>query len=305
MDSTHDYALILAGGSGTRFWPLSRNSTPKQLLHLIGDQTLLQQAVTRLQGLVPTDHIFVLTSALQIDEVRKQIPGIPSTQIIAEPCRRDTAPAIALGASLIAARDPEANMMVLPSDQLIQDIASFQSLMRDALAIASRETALITMGIKPTWPCPSYGYIEMGDIVPGTTHTCRLVQQFREKPDSATAATYLAHGGFCWNAGIFVWSLNALRQELAVHCPQLAQFLAWISASAYFTQSGGNAVNTPIVAQNSYNNIVFTTTRGKTVALLGVDDLIIVDTQDALLVATKNQADAIKSIVKQLPENLL
>ena len=210
------------------------------------------------------------------------------------------------------------------------------------------------MGIKPKWPCPSYGYIEMGDIVPGTTHTCRLVQQFREKPDSATAATYLAHGGFCWNAGIFVWSLNALRQELAVHCPQLAQFLAtvassdcpyvaiqeqfpqltpisidfalmekaervlvfeatfdwddvgsWISASAYFTQSGGNAVNTPIVAQNSYNNIVFTTTRGKTVALLGVDDLIIVDTQDALLVATKNQADAIKSIVKQLPENLL
>lgn len=352
----NNYALILAGGSGTRFWPLSRNSRPKQLLNLLEDTSMLQQAVNRLQGLVDQDKIFILTNELQLEEVRNQLPGIPQDHIIAEPCRRDTAPAIALGIGLIASRDPEACMMVIPSDQLIRDEASFRGLMKEALMMASREPVLITVGIKPTWPCPSYGYIETGEqaTAPFLTKTCRTVKQFREKPDEETARDYLARGGFLWNAGMFVWSVPTIRQELARHCPQLATFIAslttasskerliqaqfpglvpisidfalmekaehvltfeaafdwddvgsWISVASYLPQKTGNATNAPIIPRNSSGNIVFTTDKGKTVALLGVKDLIVVDTGDAILVANKHQADSIKKIVEQLPQQLL
>ena len=159
-DPSTTYALILAGGSGTRFWPLSRNAKPKQLLNLFGDTTLLAQTIARLEGLVPVENILILTNAQQEAGVREIASMLPAENIFAEPAKRDTAPAVALGIGLVAARNPDALMMVLPADQLIQDTAAFHAVMRDALAIAEKSDGLVTIGIKPTWPCPSYGYIE-------------------------------------------------------------------------------------------------------------------------------------------------
>lgn len=351
-----NYALILAGGSGTRFWPLSRNAKPKQLLDLFGNGTMLRQAVERLGGLVPAENIFILTNALQEAEVRSQVPELPAENIVAEPARRDTAPAVSLGVALIAARDPQANMIVIPSDSLILDDSAFRSLAADALALAERENALMTIGIRPTWACPGYGYIERAGKLndAALSHDCYEVVRFREKPDAATAEQYLASGNFTWNAGMFIWNVAHVRAQLATHTPELADFIdrltvaadipafiaaefakltpisidfalmekadrvlnfeasfdwddvgSWISVGKYLKKDDAdNASNTALSAQDSARNIVFSA-NGKHVALVGVDDLIVVDTGDALLVAHRDQADKIKNVVAKLPDNLV
>ncbi len=354
----HNYALILAGGSGMRFWPLSRDSRPKQLIDFQGNGSMLQQVVKRLSGLMPEDRIFILTNQVQVEEMRRQVPQIPAENIVAEPARRDTAPAVALGVALIARKDPKANMIIVPSDALILDDARFQQLAGEALELASQEKALITIGITPTWACPSYGYVERGGALPKgqRTHECFEVVQFREKPSPEVAAEYLAAGNFAWNAGIFIWNVGYVCQELEAHTPQLAQFIAsfapledaqikdfisdefpkltpisidfalmektqrvlnfeaqfdwddvgsWISMSKYLAQDEAqNASNTATSKLEASGNICFTTAEGKRIALLGVDDLIIVDTEDALLVARKDRAEQIKAIVDGLPSEL-
>lgn len=350
------YALILAGGSGTRFWPLSRNARPKQLLDLFGSGTLLRQAIERLKGIVPTEHILILTNSLQEAEVRRQAAELPAENIVAEPARRDTAPAVALGIGLVAARDPQANMIVIPSDSLILDAEAFRALAADALSLAAREKALLTIGIKPTWPCPSYGYIERAAKLEDAalSHACYEVVRFREKPDAPTAAQYLAQGSFTWNAGMFIWNVAHVREQLAQHAPELADFItdltaapdvlhfiaaqfakltpisidfalmekadrvlnfeasfdwddvgSWISVGSYLPDKGeGNHANTALSTVNAAGNIVFSDS-AKRIALVGVSDLIVVDTGDALLVCRKSDADSIKTVVKDLPANLL
>ena len=204
------YALILAGGSGSRFWPLSRNARPKQLLSLFDNETLIEKAINRLEGLVPTENILVLTNEAQLDAVRAVLPQLPEENIVAEPARRDTAPAIALAAGWIAARNPEATMLVLPADQLVLKDAAFREVLAAAAWAAEKEEAIVTLGIKPDWACPSYGYIERGDIIaeaPGSGAAVREVTTFREKPSVETAQSYLESGRFSWNAGIFVWTV--------------------------------------------------------------------------------------------------
>jgi len=354
------YALILAGGSGTRFWPLSRNSRPKQLLDLFGKGTLLEQTIRRLDGLVPPENILILTNAQQVEAVRNVASMLPPGNIFAEPAKRDTAPAVALGIGLVAARNPDAVMMVLPADQLIQDTAAYQSVMRDALATAEHADGLVTIGIKPSWACPSYGYIERGEraaIAGGLRleHPPVEVRRFREKPNQELAEQFIAHGGFTWNAGMFVWSLPAVIKQLTKHAPQLADFISelrrsknidatvaaqfpkltpisidyalmesadrvlnieatfdwddvgsWTSIAKYLEAAGhNNRVNGPISEIDSENNIVFNTRSGTRIALLGVDDLIIVQTDDALLIANRHQADDIKKLSDVLPIELL
>lgn len=353
------YALILAGGSGTRFWPLSRNDKPKQLLDLFGDGTLLEQTINRLVGLVPLENILILTNSLQVDAVREVAPMLPPGNIFAEPAKRDTAPAVALGIGLVAARNPDAVMMVLPADQLINDTAAYQSVMRDALEIAEKSDGLVTIGIRPTWPCPSYGYIERGESASISGASCEHapfeVKRFREKPDPKLAEQFLAEGGFSWNAGMFVWSLHTVIEELAIHAPELADFISelrrsndiaatvaaqfpqltpisidyalmenarrvlnieatfdwddvgsWVSIAKYLEDAGNeNRFNQTVSEIGSRNNIVFSSTPGTHIALLGVEDLIIVQTGDSLLIANRNQADAIKKLSDILPEALL
>ena len=353
------YALILAGGSGTRFWPLSRNSKPKQLLDLFGTGTLLEQTIRRLEGLVPFENILILTNDLQADAVREIASMLPAANIFAEPAKRDTAPAVALGIGLIAARNPNAVMMVLPSDQLIQDTAAYQSVMRNALATAEKSDGLVTIGIRPTWPCPSYGYIERGGpaSIPGLESENQPVEvtRFREKPDVKLAEEFLSQGNFCWNAGMFVWSLPTVIQQLTARSPELADFVnelrdsadipstvaarfpqltpisidyalmekadrvlnieatfdwddvgSWVSIAKYLEKSGEeNRANEPISEIESRNNIVFNARPGTRIALLGVDDLIVVQTGDALLIANRHQADAIKKLSDLLPPELL
>lgn len=353
------YALILAGGSGTRFWPLSRNDKPKQLLKLVGETTLLNQTIERLVGLVPPERIMVLTNIQQEQAVREVATNIPAENIFAEPTKRDTAPAIALGAALIARRDPEANMLVLPADQLIADIEAFHQVLSDAITTAEALPALVTIGIRPTWPCPSYGYIERGERAhtPNLklTHQPFEVARFREKPATELAETFLQMGNFSWNAGIFIWSLATLTTELTKHSPPLADFIhelinsrdpaatisaqfsslpplsidyalmekasrvlnieatfdwddvgSWISVGKYLEQMPDkNQTNTSLTTLASENNIIFDQGQDRKVALLGVSDLIIVQTSDALLIANRHQADDIKKLVGELPEELL
>lgn len=357
--SSNHYALILAGGSGTRFWPLSRNARPKQLLNLFGGATLLNQTIDRLEGLIPKENILILTNNLQEKAVRELASQLPAENIFAEPAKRDTAPAVALGVGLIAARNPNAVIAVLPSDQLIQDTAAYQSVMRDAITVAAHNAALVTIGIKPTWACPAYGYIERGSEAqtdgPPTNHQAYEVNCFREKPDPELAETFLAQGNFAWNAGMFIWSAKTVIHELSQHTPELADFIAqiakaddirnfvdsrfpeltpisidyalmekagrvlnieasfdwddvgsWISVAKYLeTQGDNNQTNTELAEIDSENNIVFNARPDSKVALLGVDDLIVVQTDDALLIANRHQADDIKNLGAQLPEELL
>ncbi|MCP5537649.1 MAG: NTP transferase domain-containing protein [Akkermansiaceae bacterium] len=359
MSAPNQYALILAGGSGTRFWPLSRNAKPKQLLNLFGEATLLNQTISRLEGLIPKENILILTNELQVEAVRAVASELPPENIFAEPAKRDTAPAVALGIGLVAARNPDATMMVLPSDQLINDTAAYQSVMRDAMTAAAHNAALVTVGIKPTWACPAFGYIERGASAlldgPSLDHTPCEVTRFREKPNPELAESFLAQGNFAWNAGMFIWSVKTVVDELTRHAPELAGFIeeigksddvlqtvadqfptltpisidyalmenasrvlnieatfdwddvgSWISVAKYLgIQGNNNQTNTELAEIDSENNIVFNARKDTKIALLGVDDLIVVQTDDALLIANRHQADAIKNLGPQLPDHLL
>ncbi len=347
------YAVILAGGSGQRFWPLSRDARPKQLLRLFDDKTLLEHTVERLAGFIPRENILVLTNRQQLDAVREVLPDFPTENIVAEPEKRDTAPAIALGIGWVAARDPEAVMMVLPSDHLINDHAGFHRTLSAACQAARDGTALVTIGIKPSWACPSYGYIERGARVGSDEAPVFEVSRFREKPDAELAEQFLAQGNFTWNAGMFFWSVPAVRRNLAAHCPELAGFVDELAATPDFAtaiktrfpsltklsidyalmekaprvlnveaafdwddvgnwtsvgehlmkDAAGNQHNCELSHHEAGNNLVFSET-GQHIALLGVSDLIVIATKDALLVAHRGEAEKLKKLVDGLPKEL-
>jgi mannose-1-phosphate guanylyltransferase len=219
------HAVIMAGGAGTRFWPASRQLMPKQLLRLVGERTMLQSTVDRLEGLVPAGHCMVVTSASLAAPVRGQLPALPAGQIVGEPCKRDTAPAIALAAALIAMDDPEAVMLVLPSDHVIAPVEAFQSAIRAAVTIVEQNPeSLVTFGIRPTYAAEVFGYIERDETRPvGAGLPAWQVRRFREKPDAATAAEFLRTGGFYWNAGIFVWRAATILAALEAFEPEIAR----------------------------------------------------------------------------------
>jgi mannose-1-phosphate guanylyltransferase len=330
---------------------------PKQLLRLFGDKTLLELTVERLEGVVPKKNILVLTNSQQEAAVRKLLPYLPKENIIAEPEKRDTAPAIALGVGWIAAREPQATMMVLPADHLIKDTAAFHKVLIGAAETAEASSGLVTIGIKPTWPCPSYGYVERGKRASfaGVKESVSVweVARFREKPNPDLAEHFIAQGNFSWNAGMFIWTLPAIFSELSRHAPMLADFVAevrksmdfaatikkqfgklpklsidyalmekasrvlnieatfdwddvgnWTSVGRYLdTDEHGNKHNCQLAQFDASNNIIFSQT-GQHIALLGVQDLIVVAAKDALLVTSKSHAESIKKLVDGLPSEL-
>src|SRR5437867_12001959 len=234
------YALILAGGSGERFWPLSRRARPKQLLQLISDKTLLEETVARLEGLVPRERVLILTNAEQEAAVRELLADLPKENIVAEPAKRDTAAAVALGTGWVAGRDHAATMIVLPADHLIEDRASYQETLALAADAAKETGELVTIGIKPTWACPGFGYIEHGEPVHlrkrDDKETLHRVVRFREKPNPDLAESFLRKGNFRWNAGMFVWSVPTVLGEFNRHAPKLADFISQLCAPGNFAK---------------------------------------------------------------------
>jgi mannose-1-phosphate guanylyltransferase len=220
------YALVLAGGSGERFWPCSRRARPKQLLNLFSERTMLEETIARLGSVVPPERVFVLTNQEQEAAVRAACAHLPADNIVAEPAKRDTAPAVALGVGLVLRRDPHAVMAVLPADHLIKDAAAFRADLQAGAQVAADSGALLTIGIKPTWACPGFGYIEQGGLFSAGPPAIHEVKRFREKPAPEMAESFLKQGNFRWNAGMFIWSIPAIMGELTKHAPELAAFVA-------------------------------------------------------------------------------
>jgi mannose-1-phosphate guanylyltransferase len=348
------HAIIMAGGSGTRFWPKSRRDRPKQLLRLAGGATMLQQTVARIEPLVARDRVMIITGADQAAATRDQLPEIPAANVIAEPCPRDTAPCVGLAAGMVVKRDPAGTMVVMPADHVIEPAEEFRATVLAAASLVEDDpSALVTYGIKPTHPETGYGYIERGALLE-TRHGIPVhrVVQFKEKPDRATAERFLAAGNFAWNSGIFVWRAGTILEQIRQHRPQLAANLEPIlqalgtpaesdSLARFFHRLervpidkavmehapncmvlevpfrwndvgdwraladllerdvSGNATSGAVVVRDTTNSIIVSEDGGL-VAALGVDDLVIVHSGMATLVARKDQLDKLKSLVEGL-----
>lgn len=220
------HSVIMAGGSGTRFWPQSRRQLPKQFLHMTGNETLIQQAASRCQPAIPNSRVWVVTGAAHAVESARQLPDIPAEQILVEPCGRNTAPCIGLAAIQLLAIDPEAIMLVMPADHVIQPTEKFQQAVNQAVRMIEEEpSSLVLFGIEPTYPATGFGYIQRGAKM--ATQTCPMyrVQSFREKPNLLNASRFMASGEYYWNCGIFVWRAQTILDALKEYSPDIAERL--------------------------------------------------------------------------------
>ena len=226
------YATIMAGGAGTRFWPASRKLTPKQLLKLAGERSMIQSTVDRLGAMCPPKNVLVVTNEVLVDAIREQLPDVPAESIIGEPAKRDTAPCVGLAAAWVMAMDPEAIMAVMPADHVISPDDVFQNSMQHAASLVEEdESRIVTFGIKPTYPAEVFGYIERSAELSGSAYPTFDVARFREKPDAKTAAEFLDAGTFYWNSGIFIWKAKTIFNALAEYEPEMAAHLSAIKDS--------------------------------------------------------------------------
>lgn len=220
------YAVIMAGGKGERFWPLSTSKHPKQLLALVGDKPLIAQAVDRLSGLVPPENIFVVTNADLVEATQEAAPLLPPENIVGEPIGRDTAAAVACGGALVKARDENGVFSVLTADQVMGDLDVFFATLKGGMDLAEQNNILVTIGIQPTFPATGFGYIESGEVFEHAEGVeFRKANRFVEKPDEPTASQYLSTGKFYWNSGMFIWSVPALEKAFEAHSPDMRQLM--------------------------------------------------------------------------------
>jgi mannose-1-phosphate guanylyltransferase len=326
-----NWAVIMAGGVGERFWPLSRRKQPKQLQAIVTRRTMIQEAVARLRSLVPASRIVVVTNREQAPAVRRQLPGVK--HILAEPAGRNTAPCIAWAAQYIERRDPQAVMAVVPSDSHIADVARYRQVVRSAFTLAGKENVLITVGIQPTRPATGYGYIQVGQSI---GRGFWRGKRFVEKPDLATAKRFVATGQYRWNAGMFVWSAAAIREAFQRHAPgvwnavqdnfakaeKISVDYAIMEKAANVVVAGGdfdwddvgdwtalarhtakdvdgNFVRGPFVGVNATGNIILTG-NDHLVGAVGVSGLVIVHTPVATLVCRQEDAQRVRELVRQL-----
>ncbi|MGH9539641.1 MAG: mannose-1-phosphate guanylyltransferase [Terriglobales bacterium] len=364
MTKTNFHPVILAGGRGTRFWPLSRQRRAKQLLALDGKQTMIQQTVARLLPLAASSHFWIITNQHLRREVVRQLPRLRQSQILAEPAGRNTAPAIGLAAFILLNTDPCAVLGLFPSDHVIGNEARYRAVLKNAIRIAAAGENIVVLGIRPTRAETGYGYIEAGS--PFEDKALR-VRRFTEKPDAARAAQFVSAGNYFWNSGMFLWSARTLTNALLEHLPKTAALLQKIASSYGTSKFAGTfarlypkcenisidyAVLEPRSSKGELNsNIIclpadfgwndlgswtalhehhsaksrpregnlvtgkglfafeakgnYIHAPGKFVAVLGVDDLVVVETEDALLITTRQRAQDVGKVVKYLDEKKL
>jgi len=360
MSTPPIYAVIMAGGSGTRFWPASIAKRPKQFLPISGGLPMIVETFRRLEGLVDASHVLVVTAASQAELVREALPELPPANILAEPEARNTAPCVAWAAYEIARRDPNAIQVILPADHVIRPAAEFQETLLAAAEVASAEGTgggLFTFGIEPTFPATGYGYIQAAAACGESRgQTLFGVERFVEKPNEERAKAFLAEGGFYWNAGIFVWHTGAILGAIETLTPKLAAGMQRIMAAAdgpeaeatlasEYAQLDKDPVDVAImeraddvrllpisytwndvgswkaleeistkdangnaqvlseegdlIAIDAVNNLVFAEGK-RVIALVGVEGLAVVQTDEATLVCPLDRAQDVKKIVEQL-----
>jgi len=347
------HAVVMAGGSGTRFWPASRKMLPKQLLSLSSERSMLQATMDRLGNLVPAERQLVVTNRLLKDAVQNQLPNLPEQNIVGEPCKRDTAPCVGLAAAMIARIDPEGTMVVMPSDHVIADHESFQeAITAGSQLIEGDPTRIVTFGIRPSYPAESFGYIQRADQIESLDIAAYRVEQFREKPDREMAKSYVDAGTYYWNSGIFLWRASTILDALKKNVPDMHAHLSRIAAAMdtddfndilekEFTAIDGTSIDYAVM--ENYPNVVTieapfpwddvgswqALTRlhepdaqgntvvgshlgietggtiihaqpGHTIVTIDVEDLIIVQTDDATLVAPKHAEERVREVVKEL-----
>jgi mannose-1-phosphate guanylyltransferase len=350
------FVVIIAGGRGERFWPLSRRARPKHLLEVIGSGSLLEQTLRRVAPLVRPANTLIITSAEQARALRAVCPNLPKENIVVEPAARNTGPAVALAAALIAARDPQATFAVLPADHVVRDVRAYRRDLKAAFAAAATREVLVTLGIRPTVPATGFGYIRCGgrSIRAGGRSFARI-ERFVEKPALAAARRYLAAGNYFWNAGMFVWQVESLAAAFRAHAPALWEAFeplrvalatgsprqvkaamdaayarverisidhallekastgvvlpasfdwddvgSWAAVRRHMAaDASGNCVSGEGVVVDGRGNLVIASP-GRVVALLGLNDCVVVQTDDATLVMPRAWAEQVRSVVQQL-----
>ena len=244
MSQNHNHLVIMAGGVGSRFWPMSTTDYPKQFIDVLGcGRTLIQLTMDRFKNICPPENIWVVTSEKYADEVMRQLPEVAKDHILREPCRRNTAPCIAYVSWKIKVQDPKANMVVTPSDHIVLDVKEFQRVIVSAMKFTDKSDAILTLGMKPNRPETGYGYIE-ADLSYPSNYNKEIfrVDSFKEKPNLATAERYIKKPCFYWNAGIFIWNVNTVINSLRVYQPELSNVFERL-LPYYFTDKEQEMIN--------------------------------------------------------------
>lgn len=343
------YAVIMAGGVGSRFWPRSKQHKPKQLLRIFGENTMIQDTAKRLEGMVKTENIFIVTNHIQKDRVSEQLPNIPEQNIIAEPFGKNTAACIGLASIIIHNKNKDAITIILPADHLIHEKEIFQNILYRSAEFAEKSKGLVTIGINPTRPETGYGYIQFIDHE--IDNGIFKVQTFAEKPNLSTAQRFIESGDFLWNSGMFIWNTEVILNEIKLHLPELYDGLIEIEKSigtnsfnetlkdvygrlknisidygimeksnkVYLTKGNfswsdvgsweevyqlssknqnGNAEIGDVYTENTFGSYIFSPQ--KFTALIGVENLIVINTHDALLICNRDNVQNVKNIVDYL-----
>jgi len=346
------YAVIMAGGVGSRFWPRSKKRLPKQLIKIFGDMTMIQATVDRLSGIVEKDNIFIITNELQRPKVIKQLHNVPEENIIEEPFGRNTAACIGLASIIIKAKDPDAVTVVLPADHIIKEKDKFLETIQDAAKFAYESKGLVTIGINPTRPETGYGYIQINDEE--VSKNVFKVYTFAEKPNYATALRFIESGDFLWNSGMFIWRVDAILDEIKNFMPDLHEGLIKIqeniskpnfrdelinvygqlkktsidygimekSSKVFLTKgmftwsdvgsweevyqlseknNNGNAITGKVFTDMVADSYIYSP--DKMTAVIGLDNIIVINHEDTVLVCRRDKAQNVKEIVDFLKIN--
>lgn len=351
---SNNYCIIMAGGIGSRFWPLSRTEKPKQFVDILGvGRTFIQMTYDRFAPFIPKENFVVVTGEVYKELVLEQLPELTEEQVLLEPARRNTAPCLAYAAYKLKKKNPDAVMVVTPADHLIMDTATFAEVMQEGLNYAQENEHLLTIGITPSFPSTGYGYIEVED----TETTFSKVTEFKEKPDYDTAVEFIESGEYRWNSGMFIWSVKAIDRALREHLPTVSELFR-SAEEFYFTPQEQEKVNEVYLAsesisidygimekaQNVYvrsadfgwsdlgtwtslyeqsekderdnvlqgeeilatdttNCLVKQLNEGKRVVIDQVKDLLVVDTDDVLLICDRTDEDRVKKVIDNANEN--